>query len=193
MLISFLFWDTSKTWNVTSRRSYFLRLRTSPISLLFHFVTSPVSRTCPIAVTIFTNYIWSGITKVTSLNLGHRLGNKRVGIADDAAESENDLRRQLFQFCQARHQLDANVSSSKTKFVTIAKEPPRRELVVEDKPTEHVMQFRCQGVDISSAQDPAKDLRSQSNKESALSTRYRLVKPLCARREQIRIYNSCIG
>ena len=86
--------------------------------------------------------------KVTSLNLGYRMVNKRIDIvcyADDAAiivESENDLQSQLSQFFQARHQLNANISTNKTNCTANAKESPRCKFVVEDKPVEQVMQFR---------------------------------------------------
>ena len=88
------------------------------------------------------------VKKVTSVNLGYRMGNKKIGTAcyaDDAAiiaESENDLQGQLFKFFQASHQLNTNISTSKTKCMTIAKEPLRYKLVVEDKPMEQLMQFR---------------------------------------------------
>ena len=73
------------------------------------------------------------------------MDNKRmVCYADDAAEvaePENDLQRQFFQFLQENHQHNMNISIAKTKCMTIAKEPPRCKLVVEDKPLEQVMQF----------------------------------------------------
>ena len=62
-----------------------------------------------------------------------------------------------------------NISTTKTKCMTIAKEPLRCKLVIEDKPNEQVMAVRYVGVDISSAHDPAKDPTSQINKASALS------------------------
>ena len=64
------------------------------------------------------------------------MGNKRIGVVcyavDTAiiAESENDLKRQLFQFFQASHQLNKNISTSKTKCMTIAKQPLRCKLAV---------------------------------------------------------------
>ncbi|XP_056633913.1 uncharacterized protein LOC130443362 [Diorhabda sublineata] len=50
-----------------------------------------------------------------------------------------------------------NISISKTKCMTIAKDPLRCKLVAEDNPIE---QFRYLGIDISSTHDPVKDLRS---------------------------------
>ena len=87
------------------------------------------------------------IKKVTSVNLGYRMGNKRIcmGCYDDdpaiIAESENDLQRQLFQFFQTSHQLSMNISTKKSKCM---KESHKCEIVVEDNPIEHVMKFRYQ-------------------------------------------------
>lgn len=53
--------------------------------------------------------------------------------------------------------------------MTIAKDPLRFMLVVEDNPIEEVMQFRSLGIVISSTHDPFKDLRGQINTASALS------------------------
>ena len=122
------------------------------------------------------------IKKVTSLNLGYGTGNKRIR-ADDAAiivESENDLQRQLFHFFQTSHQLNTNISTGKTKYMIIVKEPLRCKLVLEDKPIEQVMQFRYEGVHISSTYD----LRSQNNSicTVGMPTRYSLVKPVRAHR-----------
>ena len=67
------------------------------------------------------------IKKVTSLNLGYRMGNKRIDMvcyADDAAimaQSENDPQRQLVWFFRASRQLNINISTSKIKCVTIGK------------------------------------------------------------------------
>ncbi|XP_056635477.1 uncharacterized protein LOC130444396 [Diorhabda sublineata] len=119
------------------------------------------------------------------------MSNTRVGLvcyADDAAiiaESENDLQRQLFQFFLVSRQLNMNISISKTKCMTIAKDPLRCKLVVEDNPIERIMHFRYLGIDgISSTHDPVKDLRSQINKTSALSRclRDNLVQPVHADR-----------
>lgn len=53
--------------------------------------------------------------------------------------------------------------------MTIAKEPIRCKLTVEDKPIEQVTQFRYLGIDISSGHNPEKDLRSQINKASVIA------------------------
>ncbi|XP_044760224.1 uncharacterized protein LOC123317680 [Coccinella septempunctata] len=129
------------------------------------------------------------------------MGNKKVSMvcyADDAAiiaESENDLQRQLFQFFLVGRQLNMNISISKTKCMTIAKDPLRCKLVVEDNPIEQVMQFRYLGVDISSTHDPVKDLRSQINKASALSGCLRDIvwsNPYMRKDSKVRIYKTCI-
>jgi len=117
------------------------------------------------------------INKVTDLNLVYRLGIKRISMvcyADDAAitaESENDPQNQLFQFFQASLQLNMNISIKTQMYdcMTIAKDPLRCKLMVEDNPIKQVMQFRHLGIDISSTHDPVKDLRCQINKASALS------------------------
>ena len=141
------------------------------------------------------------INKVTSLNLGYKMGNKRIGMvcyADDAAliaDSEDDLQRQLFQFFQISRQLNMNISTNKTKCMTIAKDPLRCKLVVENNPIEQVMQFRYLGIDISSTHDPVKDLRSQINKASALSGCLREIvwsNPYMRTDSKIRIYKTCI-
>ncbi|XP_057667260.1 uncharacterized protein LOC130900578 [Diorhabda carinulata] len=88
-----------------------------------------------------------------------------------------------------------NISISKTKCMTIAKDPLRCKLVVEDNPIEQVMQFRYLGIDISSTHDPAKDLRSQINKASALSACLRDIvwsNPYMRKDSKIRIYETCI-
>ncbi|XP_056647933.1 uncharacterized protein LOC130452580 [Diorhabda sublineata] len=129
------------------------------------------------------------------------MGNKRVGMvcyADDAAviaESENDLQRELFQFFLISRQLNMNISISKTKCMTIAKDPLRCKLVVEDNPIEQVMQFRNLGTDISSTPDPVKDPRSQINKASALSGYLRDIvwsNPYMRKDSKIRIYKTFI-
>ena len=88
-----------------------------------------------------------------------------------------------------------NISTSKTKCVIFTKEPLRSKLVMEDKPTEQVMQFRYLTVDISNAQDSAKDLRSQINKTSALSEFLRDIvqpNPYMRTDSKIGIYKTCI-
>ena len=66
------------------------------------------------------------------------MDNKRIGMvcyADDAAiivESE-DLQRHLLQFFQASHQLNMNISTRKTKCITIAKKLFGCKLMAENK------------------------------------------------------------
>lgn len=70
-----------------------------------------------------------------------------VCYADDAAvfaESENDVKRQLFKFYQMSQKLNMDISIGKTKTMTIAREPMRCKLVIDNKPIEQVMQFRYQ-------------------------------------------------
>ena len=75
------------------------------------------------------------------------MGNERIDMVS-YVELENDLQRQLFQSSQVSHQPNINISTSKSKCMTIAKELLRRKLVVEDKPMEQVMQFRYLGTQL---------------------------------------------
>ncbi|XP_056636720.1 uncharacterized protein LOC130445200 [Diorhabda sublineata] len=88
-----------------------------------------------------------------------------------------------------------NISISKTKCMTIAKDPLRCKLVVEDNPIEQVMQFRYLDTVISSTHDPVKDLRSQFNKEVALSGCLRDIvwsNPYMRKVSKIRIFKTSI-
>ncbi|XP_050503613.1 uncharacterized protein LOC126882681 [Diabrotica virgifera virgifera] len=127
------------------------------------------------------------------------MSNKRITMVcytDDAAliaESEDDLQRQLFQFFQISRQLNMNMSTNNTKCMSTAKYPLRCKLVVENNPIEQVMQFRYLGIDISSADDPVKDLRSQINRASALSRGLRGIvwsNPYMGPDSKIRIYKT---
>ena len=90
----------------TSRREFFS-------SLTFPNIPTPggIRQSDTLNPLLFNLSMNKIIKKITSLNLGYRMGNKRIDVvcyADDAAiiaESENDLRRQLFQFFQADYQL----------------------------------------------------------------------------------------
>lgn len=115
------------------------------------------------------------IQQVTSLNLGYRMGHSKISMvcyADDAAiiaETENDLQRQLLKFYQVSQQLNMAISTSKTKAMTISREPVRCKTVVEDKPIEQVNAFKYLGMDICSYHDPAKEVRSLITKAASLS------------------------
>lgn len=121
-----------------------------------------------------------------------------VCYAHDAAviaKPKNDLQRQTFQFFQVSRQLSMNISISKTKCLTIVKDPLTCKLVVEENPMEQVMQFRYLDIYISSAHDPVKVLRSQIDEASALSGRLRDIfwsNPFICRYGKIRIYKTCI-
>ena len=141
------------------------------------------------------------IKKATSLNLGYGMGDKTIGVvcyADDAAiiaQSENDPQRQLFWFFRASRQLNVNISTSKLKRVTIAKELLRCKLVMEDKPIEQVMQFGNLDVNTSRAHDPDKDPRSQISKAPASPGCLRDTvwsNPYTRTDGKIRIYKTCI-
>lgn len=115
------------------------------------------------------------IEEVSSLNIGYRMGQKRISMvcyADDAAifaETEDDLQKQLHRFYQVSQAMNMTISTEKTKSITFAKDPVRCKLVVQDKIIEQVSQFKYLGMDLSSHHDPAKDLRSQINKATAMS------------------------
>lgn len=141
------------------------------------------------------------IEEVATLNMGYRMNNKPISMvcyADDAAifaENENDLQRQLFKFYQVSRQLNMSISIEKTKSMTIAKEPLRCKLVIEDKPIEQVMQFKYLGMNISSDHDPTKDLRGQINKAAVTSGCLREIiwnNQYMRMDSKIKIYKTCV-
>ena len=92
--------------------------------------------------------------------------------ADDAvliAESEDDLQRILQAFNKQAAKLNMQISINKTKCMTIAKEPLRCKLAIENNIIEQIISFEYFGCKITSAGLLEDEARKQVNKAAAIS------------------------
>ena len=92
--------------------------------------------------------------------------------ADDAvliAESEDDLQRILQAFNKQAAKLNMQISINKTKCMTIAKEPLRCKLAIENNIIEQIISFEYLGCKITSAGLLEDEARKQVNKAAAIS------------------------
>lgn len=141
------------------------------------------------------------IEEVSGMRLGYRTHKKPISMicyADDAtllAETEDDLQRQLQRFNQASTQFNMKISISKTKCMTFAREPKRCKPVINNEIVEQVTTFRYLGVDISSCNEPIKDLKYQINKASLTSGCLRDViwnNKHMSIESKVRVYKTCV-
>uniref|UniRef100_A0AAR5P179 Reverse transcriptase domain-containing protein n=1 Tax=Dendroctonus ponderosae TaxID=77166 RepID=A0AAR5P179_DENPD len=96
----------------------------------------------PFLINLLMNKI---IEEITSLNSVYRMNNRTISMVcydDDAAI-----------LAKNHQQLNMDISIGKTKTMTIAKEPMRCTLVIDNTSIEQVMQFRSLGIEMSSAHD----------------------------------------
>lgn len=106
---------------------------------------------------------------------GYRMGAHKINIlcyADDAvlfAECEDDLQRLLFQFYTASKRKNMEISINKTKCMTIAKDPLRCKLAIENKPIEQVMQLKYLGTTITSSGMSLQEVKDQVTKANRIA------------------------
>ena len=141
------------------------------------------------------------IDEVGGLGLGYRINKKPISMicyADDAtilAETEDNLQRQFHRFNQVSKQFNMQISISKTKCMTFAREPTRCKPVIDSEIVEQVTTFRYLGADISSCNETIKDLKSQINKASVTSGCLRDViwnNKHMSIESKVRIYKTCV-
>ncbi|KAH1008183.1 hypothetical protein HUJ05_008764 [Dendroctonus ponderosae] len=124
---------------------------------------------------LFTLIIDEIIAEISGLIMGYRIHGKLISIicytngATILAETEDNLQRQLHRFNQVSTQFNMQISISKTKCMTFAREPTRCKPVINNEIVGQVTTFRYLGADISSRNEPTKDFKSQINKASLTS------------------------
>lgn len=115
------------------------------------------------------------IKAVKSTGLGYRMGTQKINIlcyADDAviiAETEDDLQRMLQAFHKQAGKLNMKISIQKTKCMTIAKEPLRCKLAIDNNIVDQIMAFEYLGCKITSTGFLEDEVRKQTNKAAAIS------------------------
>jgi len=121
------------------------------------------------------NVIMDKIIEAVKRKPGYQLGSLNIQIvcyADDAvliADSEDKLQELLNQFCDAAKTYNMAVSTSKTKTLTIAKEPVQCKLVTNDTLLEQVTSFKYLGGIISSDRNTYMEVRHQTNNAARIS------------------------
>jgi hypothetical protein len=107
--------------------------------------------------------------------LGYQLGSRNIQIvcyADDAvltADSEDKLQELQNQFCITAQTYNMAVSTSKTKTLTITKEPVQCKLVIDGTLLEQVATFKYLGGIISSDRNSCLEVRHQTNNAARIS------------------------
>ncbi|XP_056633527.1 uncharacterized protein LOC130443087 [Diorhabda sublineata] len=115
------------------------------------------------------------VETVKNLGLGYRMGTYKINIlcyADDAvliAESEDDLQRMLHAFSKLAENLNMEISTSKTKCMTIAKEPLCCKLTIYNTTIDQIMYFEYLGCKITSTGFLEDEVRRQVNKAATVS------------------------
>lgn len=116
------------------------------------------------------------IEAVRECGPGYRLGQHRIHslyYADDAllvAESEDDLQRLLYTFKNTAEKYNMKISTTKTKSMTISREPLRCKLAIDDVTIiDQVMCFDYLGVRIHSDGNLKEEVRQQVNKAATIS------------------------
>lgn len=150
---------------------------------------------------LFNTIMDQVIKTVKNTGLGYRMGMHKVNIlcyADDAvliAESEDDLQRMLQAFNRQAEKLNMQISTNKTKCMTITKEPLRCKLVIKNKTIDQIMSFEYLGCKITSSGFLEEEVRKQANKAAAISghLKYPIWKNKHLSTEcKSRIYKTCI-
>ena len=125
----------------------------------------------PLLFNIIMNEIVDEVTK----RKGSTIGDEDISClcyADDAAlvaEDEDALQRLLYHFSCAARKFGLQLSTKKTKTLTIAKEPLRCKLQLCDKIIERVMSFTYLGIEITTHQDLGAEVKLQTIKASRIS------------------------
>ncbi|XP_055714317.1 uncharacterized protein LOC129808563 [Phlebotomus papatasi] len=121
-----------------------------------------------------------------------------VCYADDAvlmAENEDDLQRLLQKFNISALKYNMSISTSKTKALTVSKEPIRCKLYLNNAPIEQVMEFKYLGVETTSHRDLHAEVRHQAARAAAISGCLRDVvwkNKYMNIKNKIRIYKTCV-
>lgn len=141
------------------------------------------------------------VNDVKSTNIGYNMGNTKVQIicyADDViltAENEDDLQRLLHRMNTHAEELNMQVSTQKTQCMVISKDPVRCKLEINGKIIEQVMQTRYLGVNISSSNNTAQEVKMQATKAAVVSgclrdfiwqNKYMNIE------SKVRIYKTCV-
>jgi len=141
------------------------------------------------------------IQEVNTVQEGYRLGNSYVKIlayADDVvllAESEDGLQRLLHKFKVTAQHFNMNINLTKTKCLTVSKEPLRCKLEIEGQIIEQVMSFDYLGVLITSYGDVHQEVQKQANKAAIISGALRDVvwnNKEMGTKAKSQIYKTCI-
>lgn len=84
--------------------------------------------------------------------------------ADDTlliAENEDDLQRLLYEFSKICKNFNLKISTQKTKAMTIAKNPIRCKLVVDNQIIEQVLEIKYLGITLTSSGQTEKEIKEQ--------------------------------
>ncbi|XP_057652394.1 uncharacterized protein LOC130891583 [Diorhabda carinulata] len=141
------------------------------------------------------------VETVQNLGLGYRMGTYKINIlcyADDAvliAESEYDPQIILHAFSKRAENLNMEISISKTKCMTIAKEPLRGKLTIDNTTIDQIMYFEYLGCKITRTGFLEDEVRRQVNKAATVSRH--LKQPIWRNKHlripcKSRIYKTCV-
>lgn len=121
------------------------------------------------------NFMMDEIIEAVKGMRGYRMSGNNINIicyADDAiliAENEDDLQRLLFKFNNICKQYNMKISTEKTKALTIARDPIRCKLVVDNDIIEQVMEVKYLGMVITSSGDIDRETNEQITKTNRIA------------------------
>ncbi|XP_055389920.1 uncharacterized protein LOC129618916 [Condylostylus longicornis] len=141
------------------------------------------------------------IESIDNSSWGYQIGDNNIKIicyADDAvllAENEDNLQRLLYRVTKTAERYNMEISTEKTKSMTVSKDPVRCKLSINNHIIEQVFNFKYLGVNITSSRGNETETCAQAGKAAAISgylrdviwkNKYMLIE------NKVRIYKTCI-